>query len=59
MENHLHHPNTTLTLEADPPEKFIISAEPISSRYIKVTELGKTRDDPGWISDLKILGIKQ
>ena len=39
-------------------EIYNFGKDPISTRYIKLTELGKIGSDVGWISDLRVLGIK-
>jgi hypothetical protein len=40
-------------------EIYNLGKDPISARYIKLTELGKIGADTGWISDLKVFGVKE
>jgi hypothetical protein len=40
-------------------EIYNFGKEPITARYIKLTELGKSGGDAGWITDLKVLGTNE
>jgi F5/8 type C domain len=39
-------------------EIYNIDEEPVSARYIKVTELGRNGTDTSWASELKVMGLK-
>ena len=40
-------------------EIYKYNEEPVSARYIKLTELGKVGTDDGWVSELKVLGLRE
>jgi F5/8 type C domain-containing protein len=39
-------------------EIYNLDEEPVSARYIKVTELGRNGTDTNWASEIKVLGLK-
>jgi hypothetical protein len=39
-------------------EIYNLNEEPVSARYIKVTELGRNGTDTNWASEIKVLGLK-
>ncbi|HEX9320322.1 MAG TPA: discoidin domain-containing protein [Nitrososphaeraceae archaeon] len=40
-------------------EIYNLGKDSVSARYVRLTELGKIGADTGWISDLKVFGIKE
>lgn len=44
---------------ASAPEIYNFGGDPVSARYIKLTEIGKVGADPGWLTDLKVLGTTE
>jgi len=44
---------------ASAPEIYNFGGDPVSARYIKLTEIGKVGADPGWLTDLKVLGTAE